>query len=754
MENIYLILIIVLFALAISDLIVGVSNDAVNFLNSAVGAKAGSFKLIMAIAALGVFIGATFSSGMMEVARKGIFHPDQFYFNEIIIIFLAVMITDVILLDFFNTIGFPTSTTVSLVFEILGAAVAVSMVKILNNPDISQDLSSYINSASALKIILGILLSVLVSFTVGAIIQYFVRLWFTFDYTKKLKKYGSLFGGLAVAAITYFILLKGLKVSSYADYELSSGVTIKDWIENQTLLFIGASFIAWTIIFQVLNWFTKINILRFIVLLGTFALAMAFAGNDLVNFIGVPMAAFDSFKIWMANGAIAPDTFLMSDLAGKVPVNIWFLCIAGLVMVITLFTSKKAKGVIKTSVDLSRQEEGSERFGSSLLARTIVRSSKSFGTSLGFLVPKSVKKAIDLRFTPVKLSEKEKASAPAFDMLRASVILVVSSALISYATSAKLPLSTTYVTFMVAMGASLADRSWGRESAVYRITGVISVIGGWFLTALTAFTIAFILALVIHWTSYPGIFILIAITIVIMVRTHRMHNKKALKEEKLNEAASITVIEEKDVIKKCSETLYNTLKTVSENYEDILIGLIQEDRKKLKNSLKNIKELNIETKFLKDHSNITILKMREEDVETGHYYVQALDYLREIAHCINFIAKPAFDHIDNNHKELNPVQVNELNELAALVKEMFDCILKHISEHKYDTIEDAIKKQQVILEQISIYKKKQLKRIKNKESGTRNTMLYTEILSESKNLMLFTINLLKAQRDFINNRKR
>jgi phosphate/sulfate permease len=747
MDQIYLILVIVLFALAISDLIVGVSNDAVNFLNSAVGAKAGSFKIIMLIAAIGVFVGATFSTGMMEVARKGIFHPEYFYFNEIIIIFLAVMITDVILLDFFNTIGFPTSTTVSIVFEILGAAVAVAIVKMAANADVPQDLNTYINSASALRIIFGILISVVVAFTVGALIQYLIRLWFTFDYEKNLKKFGSLYGGLAIATIMYFILIKGLKGSPFAGYEMPNGEILKDWIKHYALIILGISFVGWVIILQIISWITKFNILRFTVFLGTFALAMAFAGNDLVNFIGVPMAGYNSYIFW--NEAGNPDNFLMVDLAGKVPANTLFLLIAGLVMVITLYTSRKAKNVIKTSIDLSRQEEGEERFGSSVMARTLVRSFKNFGESISKIVPPSTRSNISKRFTPVEVAYKKKEDKPAFDLIRASVILMVSSALISYATSQKLPLSTTYVTFMVAMGASLADRAWGRESAVYRITGVISVIGGWFLTALSAFTVAFILAFLIHWTKFPGIIILIGIAAVIIFRTHRHQSKKALKEKEEMDTVQDIRLDKEGAINKCSMTITQTLKKVSSNYSKTIKALISEDRKKLKNTSKEIKDLNKHTKFLKNNSSEIIIQMKDEDMDTGHYYVQGLDYLREIAHCLSYTVQPAFEHVDNNHKGLIPEQVEELSTLSESINELFDFILYTIKDKKYDNMDEIIHKQQLIIEKIAVYKKNQIKRIKKKQTSTRNTLLYTEILAESKNLLLHAISLIKTQRDFI-----
>ncbi|MCD4744752.1 MAG: inorganic phosphate transporter, partial [Bacteroidales bacterium] len=457
MNNIYLILIIVLFALAISDLIVGVSNDAVNFLNSAIGSKVAPFNVIMIIAALGILVGATFSGGMMEIARKGIFHPEHFYFSEIMIIFLAVMITDVILLDTFNTFGMPTSTTVSIVFELLGAAVAVSIIKITNSPD-ALELSEYINTAKALAIITGILLSVVLAFSIGAIIQYLVRILFSFDYKKNLKYFGAIWGGIAITAITYFILIKGAKGASFMSDDA------KQLIRENTLTIIGVSFFAWTIILLLLTWVSKINILKLIVLVGTFALAMAFAGNDLVNFIGVPLAGYESFKEFIANPAADPNMFPMLKLAGKVKTPTLFLIIAGLIMAVTLWLSRKARTVTETEIGLSRQDVGQERFGSSYFARSIVRNTRSFATRLNFLIPKSITNKIDKQFDQTVYKQKQKAlgaNAPAFDMVRASVNLVVASILISFATSLKLPLSTTYVTFMVAMGTSLSDRAWG-----------------------------------------------------------------------------------------------------------------------------------------------------------------------------------------------------------------------------------------------------------------------------------------------------
>ena len=743
MESLYLVLIIILFALAISDLVVGVSNDAVNFLNAAVGAKATHFKWIMLIAALGVLIGATFSSGMMEVARKGIFHPQYFYFSEIIIIFLAVMITDVILLDLFNTFGMPTSTTVSIVFELLGAAVAVSIIKVTNDPN-ALELSQYINSAKALAIISGILLSVVVAFTMGAIIQYISRLIFSFDYEKRLKYFGSVWGGMAISAITYFILIKGAKGASFMSEE------IKTYISSHAWLIILMSFVFWTIALQIINLFTKFNILKFIVMVGTFALAMAFAGNDLVNFIGVPLAGYESYRLFLADPSADPNHFLMTDLAGQIKTPTFFLLIAGLIMVITLWTSKKAKSVIKTSVDLGRQEEGDERFGSTLLARSIVRNSTNINRSIKSVLPQKMLDLLDRQFDQKPFIEKQKTlgtNAPAFDLIRASVTLVVASILIAFATSLKLPLSTTYVTFMVAMGTSLSDKAWGRESAVYRITGVISVIGGWFFTAFSAFVISFVVAYIIHLGSFAGILVLMAIVIFVVYRTHIIHRRKF----EVIPPAGLSSVEKysgRKIARQCTDNVSMVLGKISEILDLTALGLTREKYKELKKAYKKVLEVNKETKILKDNVSHTISNLEENFIETGHYYVQVLDYLREIAHSITFITKPSLDHIDNNHKPLIDSQSKDLMELTGKIRVFITHIGNAINASDFNRIDSLIKDQQTILEFLDIVRKNQVKRIKANEVGTRNSMLYLNVLAETKNLLLQLINLIKAQRDF------
>lgn len=748
METFYLILVIVLFALAISDLVVGVSNDAVNFLNSAIGAKAAPFKVIMLIAALGVLVGATFSSGLMEVARKGIFHPGEFYFSEIMIIFLAVMITDVILLDAFNTFGLPTSTTVSIVFELLGGAVAISIIKIYAASETLAELGRYINSEKALAIITGILLSVIIAFTIGAFVQYIARLAFTFNYKKNMKYYGALWGGIAITVITYFMLVKGSKGASFMTD------SSKDWIEMNSLAIVVTSFIFWTVFLQITSIiYKKFDILKVIVLVGTFALAMAFAGNDLVNFIGVPLAGYESFLEFQRSGAAA-DNFLMTALSGKIKTDTYLLLIAGLIMVVTLYKSKKARSVVTTSLDLSRQGEGSERFSSTLFSRVLVRQTRAAAKGINYLIPGSIKTKMDKRFDLEKVKEsnikQQKKDAISFDMMRASVNLVVASILIAFGTSLKLPLSTTYVTFMVAMGTSLADGAWGRESAVYRVTGVISVIGGWFLTALSAFTVAFIIAGIIFYGKMPAVIILVLFAAFVVFRTHSVHKKReARKSERDNSVDAEEKINGDNIVSKYSNTVAEILAEVPITFFSVIKGLANEDLKKLRKKSRQASELNKKAKYLKDNVHITIDKFEEDSIDTGHFYVQVLDFLREITRSVYFIAKSATTHVDNNHKGLLPDQVEELNQLNVKVSGLYKEILDCIHDQRFTEIDNILNVQAEIIKLIEQVNKKQIKRIKNHEAGTKNSLMYLGILSEMKSILFHTINLLKSQRDFI-----
>jgi phosphate/sulfate permease len=751
MENFYIIVVVVLFALAISDLVVGVANDAVNFLNSAVGSKAAPKWLIFFMAALGVLIGAAFSNGMMEVARKGIFHPDMFFFSEIMIIFLAVMITDVIMLDTFNALGMPTSTTVSIVFELLGAAVAVAIVKIkMAGGSAFLELSQYINSDKALAIITGILVSVVIAFTIGAFVQYIARLIFSFNYRRPMKYFGAIYGGLAITAITYFILVKGISDSSFAEIKVTGDETISDWVNHNSVKVLLASFIGWAIIMQILNWLFKVKILKVVVLVGTFALAMAFAGNDLVNFIGVPLAGFNSFKAWMAAGATNPDSFSMGMLAGKVDTPGYMLLIAGLVMIATLIFSKKAHKVVATSVDLSRQHEGTEKFDSSLLARVIVRSTTRFNKNLKKIIPNPVLQTINSRFQPSDYIIND-PEPPAFDKIRASVNLVVASILIAVGTSLKLPLSTTYVTFMVAMGTSLSDRAWDRDSAVFRISGVMAVIGGWFLTALFAFSGAAIVALFISLGGKLMIFVFIAVAIFMVLRTHLLfnsRNKKTLADQE-------DLIDVKDpyevIITKSSKQVVKAI--VSSNYVFSLgiEGFLNEDRNKMKLAEKASADFSRRSKRNKEKVYSTVEALTGGKVDTAHYYVQVMNYKREMAHAAHFIIDPIIVYSDNDHKPFTAEQNAELLKLVVQVDNFFNFALHTVKENKFENIETLIADREKIFEALSKLEKNQIKRIKNKEVNTRNSLLYFKINSETKNLLLHTVNMIKSQRDFITN---
>ena len=749
MENFYLILVVILFALAISDLIVGVSNDAVNFLNSAIGSKAAPKWVIFLMASLGVLIGATFSNGMMEVARKGIFHPDMFVFSEIMVIFLAVMITDVIMLDMFNTFGMPTSTTVSIVFELLGSAVAVSMVKIKSMGGSVAELSNYINSSKALAIITGILVSVFIAFTVGAIVQYFTRLIFSFNYKKPLKYLGSTFGGLAITAIVYFILIKGMHGSSYASLTLSNGETIENWVIHNTGLVLLYGFIFWVVIIQLLKWIFNLPILKVIVLIGTFALAMAFAGNDLVNFIGVPLAGYNSFKAWMTAGAPGVDSFSMEMLAGKVGTPTYMLLVAGLIMIITLILSKKAHSVVSTTVDLSRQSEGSERFGSSLAARIMVRSATKFNQTLLKVTPNQINNTVKQRFVPIPLGPPDDPKTPAFDQLRASVNLVVASILIALGTSLKLPLSTTYVTFMVAMGTSLSDRAWDRESAVYRVSGVFAVIGGWFLTALIAFSVSGIIALLISLGGKFIIFIFIAVAIFMVIRTHAMFKKRsasavAEEEELINENDAA-----EEALDKSSKQVIKAMVSVNQIVSLGVESFLTEDRGGLKKAQQACMEFSKKAKKNKDKVYSTVSKLTEGSIDTSHFYVQMMDYKREMAHAVHFTIEPLIEHLENNHKPFTANQQKELTRLVSQIDAFFNFALHTVKEDKFENVDNLAVEREKIFSFLNELEKNQIKRIKNKAVNARNSLLFFKVVSETKNLLLHSVNLVKAYRDFV-----
>jgi len=738
LETLYIGIIVILFLLAASDLIVGVSNDAVNFLNSAIGSKVANFKVIVAVAAVGILFGAVFSSGMMEVARKGIFHPEMFYFHEIILIFLAVMITDVILLDTFNTMGMPTSTTVSIVFELLGAAVAMATIKITDGD--AASLGQYINSGKALAIISGILVSVAIAFTVGVIIQYIVRLAFSFKFHKRIKYIGALWGGISLSVITYFLVIKGMKNVEFIPQDF------KTFVQQNTFRVMLYSFFGWTILLQLLNYLFKLNILKFIVLAGTFGLAMAFAGNDLVNFIGVPIAGYNSWQFFHAAQGADPNSFLMTGLAGKVPTNTLFLVAAGVIMILTLYFSRKAKTVIKTSVDLSRQEEGEERFGSSWIAKVLVRYSIKASENFRRVVPKPVLVAMEKQFEPYREELPDHEVAAAFDLVRASVNLVVASVLIAIGTSLKLPLSTTYVTFMVAMGTSLADNAWDRESAVYRITGMFTVIGGWFLTALIAFTVAFIILYILNYLSFFGVLLMVIVAAVVVYRSHVYHKRKT--DEETDE--DLSSFSDETIVDKSMDTILLTLGRIVDTCDIALEGLEKEDMKKLKKAKKAVKSMTVKTKYLKDHINVIVEKLQEDSIGSASYFVQVIDYLREMVHSVEYVVIPVLNHVDNNHRPLKKEQIAELKEVYAQLESLIQAVARSVKSRDFSSQDEILAMVDNYLKLIESLRKGQIKRVKNNVVGTKNTILFLNILNESKNLGLQVVNLFKSQRDFVN----
>jgi phosphate/sulfate permease len=740
MDNIYLLMLVALAILAVADLVVGVSNDAVNFLNSAVGSKAISFRTIMIVAGLGIAFGAMSSSGMMEVARKGIFSPGEFYFNEIMIIFMAVMITDILLLDFFNTLGMPTSTTVSIVFELLGAAVVMSLIKISkSNTESFSDLLTYINTAKATEIIVGILLSVVIAFTVGALIQYISRLLLSFKFEHKPSWVAALFGGFAATAITYFIFIKGLKGTSFIPGDF------KEFVFTNTLIIVVISFIFWTGLCALITNVFKVNVYKFIIIIGTFAIAMAFAGNDLVNFIGVPIAAWQSYEAWIASGVPA-DVFSMGVMAKKVPTPTLLLLLAGLIMVLTLWFSNKAKKVLKTSIDLSSQDSVKERFEPNFISRGLVRASILVSRYNGSIIPRSLQRRIEKQFDKpvIKLAQGEKHELPAFDMVRAAVNLMVASILISIATSMKLPLSTTYVTFMVAMGTSLADRAWGSESAVYRVAGVLNVIGGWFFTAFSAFIAAGTLAYLIYIGEGPMIAVLLLLAVLLLIRNYISHKKRLniiIDPDVLKKAESSTV---QGIIEESADHISNVISRTNKIYTDVLRGLSKQNLSKLKKSKKGIAKLDNEIEELRDNVFYFIKKLDETSVRGSSFYITILAYLTDITQSLEFISKKSYKHINNNHKALRFSQIKDLQEIDDLLESLLAEIEEIFNNRKFDRISYVLDRQQDIFAMLSEKIQKQIARTRTEEaSSPKNTTLYFNLLLETKDLVTAIMNLME-----------
>ena len=740
METIYLGFVIFLFVLAIFDLMVGVSNDAVNFLNSAVGAKTASFKVIIIVAAIGVFIGATMSNGMMDIARHGIVLPEHYYMDEVMCIFLAVMITDVILLDIFNSLGLPTSTTVSMVFELLGAAFAMSMVKIANDVTGELSLLNLLNTEKALSVIIAIFVSVAIAFVFGTVIQFIARLFFSFNYKKGLGWKIGIFGGLAVTAIVYFLLINGVK-----------GLTImtaerKQWIDDNTLLIVGVCFVSFTVIMQVLHWL-KVNVFKVIVLLGTFALAMAFAGNDLVNFIGVPLAGYDTFMHYTAAGGGDPSSFSVAFLNSSAKTPTLFLVIAGAIMVYALATSRKARNVIKTSVDLSKQESGDEMFGSSRVARSLVRNTVNVFNSVLKVIPAGVRQWVDKRMNSDDVILEKGA---AFDMVRASVSLVLAGALIALGTSLTLPLSTTYVTFMVAMGTSLADRAWGRESAVYRITGVISVIGGWFITAGAAFIAAGVVVLALYYGGIVMAIVLMALVVFLLIKSGKMLKKKTQRsadDDLFDKMISAKTKEEvwpllQQHVKMTEDT---NLQFVADAYGKITNGFIKEDLRELRHASNDIKEAK---KMLKKSRRKELICLRravdQTAIEKNTWLHLGINSCQQLNYCLRRLCEPCEEHVDNNFESLPQECVKEFVPLRDNVVYMIDRAKEIIDTADYASINEFRVEASKLKASFSELRNKQLDRLRIADTNIAVSYVYLNMIQESEEMISQLRHLLRA----------
>lgn len=741
--DVFFLAVLSLAGFAMLDLTVGVANDAVNFLNSAIGARVAPRKVILAVASLGILLGVTFSSGMMEVARKGIFHPELFTMPDLMAIFIAVMLTDIILLDLFNTFGLPTSTTVSIVFALLGSSIAVSLGMLMRADQDVASLAQYINTSKVMAIIGGIFLSIMVSFIVGSLAQLFTRLLFTFDYAQRLRRYGAIWGGVACASITYFILVKGAKGASFISAAQAQ------WIDTHATVILLSIFAVSAVFLQILL-LLRVNILKLIVLIGTFALAMAFAANDLVNFIGVPMAGYNAYQTAMASDS--PETITMGALSHPVTAETSFLLISGAIMSGTLWFSKKARTVTETEIRLGRQEEGVERFESSALSRVIVRMAIGFLTSVKRIIPHRLLELSAKRLdTGHYVSASDEDSSPSFDIIRAAVNLVVASALISYATSYKLPLSTTYVTFMVAMGSSFADQAWGRESAVYRITGVLTVVGGWFVTAITAFCIAFLFAVCIFYGQVYGVAALLAFGTVAIWKNHHKHKQisETSEMEKVFNMKDVTSISE--TISVTFEQTGILLHEIRVSLDAALNGLFQQNQYVL-NAEKN------RSKTIQRWANIIVANifkamrlLQREDGHLSYRYGQTIRRLQKLADGHRDIVVRAHQHVSNHHKGLLEVQQEELSEVMRILNDIFLSVESTFNQKQLSNISEAAAKDKQLRNLVEQYHQEQMERIRNGASKTRLSILFYAILGNIAMLSRQNVRLLEIFSDSFGN---
>ncbi|CAB1057100.1 Probable low-affinity inorganic phosphate transporter [Olavius sp. associated proteobacterium Delta 1] len=734
--EIFFIAVLILLLFAVFDLSVGVANDAVNFLNSSIGSRVAPYFVIMIVASLGILAGVTFSGGMMEVARKGIFHPQFFTMPELITIFMAVMLTDILLLDLLNAHGLPTSTTVSIVFELLGAAVAVSLIKIMHAADGSMTLGEYINTGKAMMIVFGILLSIVVAFFCGAVVQFISRLIFTFDYQKRLKRYGAIWGGVAMATITFFILVKGAKGATFMTSE-----TVQ-WILSHSLFMLASIFLVSAIIFQLLISLFNINILKPVVLVGTFALAMAFAANDLVNFIGVPLAGLNAYQTAVASSD--PLNITMVALSKKVQSHTLLLLIAGVIMVLTLWFSKKARTVTETEISLGQQEEGTERFESIWLSRSIVSMVHSVVESIKSLTPRAVREHIGRRMDPnIHQPVMAAVQQPSFDLVRASVNLMVASAVVSFATSMKLPLSTTYVTFMVAMGTSFSDQAWGMESAVYRVTGVLTVIGGWFMTAFIAFVTCFVFAAVVHYLKVPGVLLLMFLAVLMIRKNHKKH-KGRVRETEDQKIFNLKKVD--DAHLAVSNTFDHTaylLKEIRRSLDVSFDALFDQDVDTLNRQRKKVKQIQVWSNIIMANVFKVLRLLQKEEPHVSFKYAQTIRRLQKLSDGHRDIVLRAYVHTSNKHKGLLDVQVEELKKVKICILDILEKVENSFNKKEIVDYQNIIDLYQHIRDLADQFNKVQIERIRNDSSKTRLSLLYYGILGNCLMLTKQNIKLLE-----------
>lgn len=746
MITIYFIIVAFLLVLAVFDLFVGVSNDAVNFLNSAVGARVARYRTVLIVASAGVLLGAVMSAGMMDVARHGIMRPDNYTFHEVMTILLAVMVTDVVVLDMFNTLGMPTSTTVSLVFELLGGTFILALLKM--NADPSLAITDLMNSDKALSVIIAIFVSVAVAFFFGVVVMWISRLVFTFNYKRRLRYTVAVFGGMAFTALVYFIFIKGIGDSPFVD----DGV--RAWINGRTMQLLAASFVVSALLMQVLH-FLRVSVFKVIVLLGTFALAMAFAGNDLVNFIGVPLAGLDSLRDFLANGDGGYNSYKMTVLMSSAKSPLSYLVIAGIVMIVAMFTSKKAKNVVKTSVDLSRQDEGDEMFGSSRVARSIVRATQDIGDVVSRILPRRMHSVMDRRFNS---SEAVLVQGAAFDEVRAAVNLVLAAMLIIAGTNYKLPLSTTYVTFMVAMGTSLADRAWGRESAVFRVTGVMSVIGGWFVTAGVAFALCAMVCALMYFGGIAVMVAFIALDIYILWRSNRRYAAKSAEDKKDNLFALMMRTRDKDIVwdllsKHVQRTQSFVTGFVLEQFNAIVSeGFAQANLRRLRASAAALDE---ELGQLKKYRRQELLALKRVPdnmaIERNTWFHLGMNSDSQFIYCLKRMLEPVKEHVDNNFNPVPAEYIAEFEPVRRNINEMMSLTQQMIATNRYDRYRETLAVADECKDGLSALRKRHIDRMYRDDgtSGLKVSLLYLNVLQESQELVSIMRHQLRAARKFL-----